>query len=173
MPTIECLTFFVEPGGSMLDTKTPLKLNQGMIDAICYVISRGNYTSVACKLCKIEESTFYDWINIAKKQMEQDTEEGLYITLYKSVKRAEAEAETLLVNTVREAAVDGKNWLAGMTFLERRHPDRWGRRDRQTIDITEHKTVTITEIEVVKDYGQGQVVEGEARELLPPGTKEG
>ncbi len=57
-------------------------------------------------------------------------------------------------------------WLADITHLERRHPDRWGRKDRTKIDITETKKVIITHVEVVmSDAGQGEIIEGEARAI--------
>ena len=46
-----------------------------------------------------------------------------------AVKLAEAEAEAESVRYVRAASRDPRFWAAGMTFLERRHPDRWKRPD--------------------------------------------
>ena len=47
-----------------------------------------------------------------------------------SIQKAEAIAEDELASVVRSAALDKGEWLPAMTFLERRHPDRWGRGDR-------------------------------------------
>lgn len=46
------------------------------------------------------------------------------------MERAEAEAEVTALSRVQLAAQDARHWQAAMTFLERRHPDHWGRRDR-------------------------------------------
>ncbi|KKK80579.1 hypothetical protein LCGC14_2822070, partial [marine sediment metagenome] len=51
-------------------------------------------------------------------------------------------------------------------FLERRHPDRWGRKDRHQVDVTE-KVITITHVTVVKDYGE--VIEGEVVSTIEEG----
>jgi len=110
-----------------------------------------------------------------------------------AVKEAEAKQEAVIVNRLIEASgpglrkkitrtdEDGKvsveevetggEWLAAATYLERRHPERYGRPIRASVTIEEHKRITITHVEVVKDYGQGAViVEGEAREVEKLGT---
>ena len=42
------------------------------------------------------------------------------------------------------------------------------------IQIDEHKTVTITNVEVIKDYGRGShmIVEGEVKEIPAPSEKD-
>ena len=70
-------------------------------------------------------------------------------------------------NVTEEIHETGGDWLAAATHLERRHPDRWGRKDRTRVDINEKKSITITHVEVVLNQGndQPQVIEGESREL--------
>lgn len=158
----------------------PRKLNSGMVKALAYVISKGNYAVVACQRCGIDESTYYNWI----KQGDADTEnriESIYSRLTKSIKKASSEAEDLMVQRLRRAALPGVikevtktdadggvstetvktggEWLAAATFLERRHPERWGRKDRSTLVIEETKQIVITTVEVVKDYGNRRIEE--------------
>jgi hypothetical protein len=45
-----------------------------------------------------------------------------------ALKRASARAEASEVAKVREAGNDPRFWAASMTYLERRHPERWARR---------------------------------------------
>ena len=137
------------------------KLTPELIKRICDCVSKGNYISTACKTVGIGESTYYDWL---KRAEEGDT--GIFGEFAKAAKQAEAQAEAELLATVREAATTDKNWLAAMTLLERRHPERWGRKDRSLIQIEEHKQVTITTVEVVKDYGQGGKLPGNKTELI-------
>ena len=117
------------------NTKSPhgnLKLNDGMIAALSEAIAKGNYIYTACNLCGITDACFRQW----RDRAEQDDtrglteDESLYLRLFTALKKAEAEAESKLVDVVRKSAVEDKQWLPAMTFLERRHPDRWGRRDR-------------------------------------------
>ena len=73
-------------------------------------------------------------------------------------------------SVIEEEQFAQPQWLADMTHLERRHPDRWGRKDRTRVDINERKSVTITHVEIVLNEGEGKpVIEGESRELLKEG----
>lgn len=146
----------------------PRKLNQGMIDALSKAIAKGNYAVTACQLVGISEPAFYGWIGQGVKDEENGkTEtESLYLSLVKSLKRADAKAETKMVDLIINTAVEKKDGYLGMTYLERRHPERWGRKDRARIDITEKRAITITHVEVVLNQGDGkQVIEGESREI--------
>lgn len=147
----------------------PSKLTPEMTTALSEVIAKGNYYVTACQLCGIDESTLWLWL----KQAQEDASNGLetgFTRLFKSLKEAEARAETRLVEVVREAAEVKREWLPAITFLERRHPDRWGRRDRTRIDINETKTITITHVEYSLAPGiPGEIIEGESRELLEGG----
>lgn len=71
---------------------------------------------------------------------------------------------------IRETALDKREWLPAMTFLERRHPERWGRKDRLQVDQQKKVTVSV----IVKHYDEelpagdsavGQIIEGEVKEL--------
>lgn len=150
----------------------PRKLNNGMITALSEAIAKGNYAVTACQLCGIPESTLYNWLSQAQKDTELGVESP-YTCLMESLKKAEAQAEAELVRVVRETATKKKEWLPAITFLERRHPDRWGRRDKTTVDINENKNITITRVTVIKDYGEGykelerrsgELIEGEVIE---------
>ncbi len=156
-------------------------------DALADLVAKGNYNITACQIVGITEPTFYAWWH----KGEQDTEAGietLYAYLFKRLKNAEAKSEAEMVERVKAAALPGVkskttkispdgttieiketggDWLAAATHLERRHPDRWGRKDRTRVDINETKTVTITHVEyTLAGAPPGQVTEGEARELL-------
>lgn len=151
-----------------LPAPKPRKLNPGMIQALSEVVSQGNYAVTACRLCEISEPTLYEWLKLALQDEEigLTESESLYISLAKSLKRAEAEAELEMVKVIRDKAKVDREWLPAMTFLERRHPDRWGRKDRHQVDVTE-KVITITHVTVVKDYGE--VIEGEVVSTIEEG----
>ena len=129
-----------------------------MIDALSEVIAKGNYAVTACQLCDIDQKTLSSWVEYGQRDIDAGVE-SLYSSLFLSLKRAESKAEAELVKVVRESATVKKEWLPAMTFLERRHPDRWGRKDRTRVDINERKAITITHVEVVLNQGQ------ESREL--------
>ena len=150
----------------------PTLCTPARIKAIAEIVSRGNYITSACRLIGIGERTGYQWLEKGEDDLESGNVGTVYAQYAQAIKKAEAEAEDKMIAVVRTAAVESKNWLAAMTWLERRHPDRWGRKDRTAITIDHDKRVTITHVEVIKDYGQGgRIVESEAREL--PAPKEG
>ena len=51
----------------------------------------------------------------------------MYRDFRDAVKDAQARAEVYAVTIIHQAMPE--NWAAAMTFLERTHPDRWGRKD--------------------------------------------
>jgi len=60
-----------------------------------------------------------------------DEDDGTFGT---EVENAEGEAEAAMTKLVANAAVDPKNWTAAAWWLERRHPDDYGKRER--VEVT-------------------------------------
>lgn len=56
-------------------------------------------------------------------------------TLVTAIEKAEGEAEATYTKLVADAAVSPKNWTAAAWWLERRHPDDFGRRDRLDVKV--------------------------------------
>jgi hypothetical protein len=127
----------------------PTKLTPALQKQICGFIEKGNYISTACAACGIDERTYQRWVEWGKKGTEP------YATFVVSIKKAEVIAETARVERIQEAGIGGKlikvttrtlrngtevkeefysqpQWPADMTILERRHPERWGRRQEIT-----------------------------------------
>lgn len=170
-------------------TRTYRKLSPELITRLAGYIRGGNYYETSCYICDIDKSTLYLWLKQAAIDIETDTV-SLEVDLFNAIKRAEAEAEAERVARIAKAGEGGSvakritrtnkagvteveetyqvaQWLADMTHLERRHPERWGRKDRTSITIDEHKQVTITHVEIIKPaYDRGQLIEGEHRKLL-------
>lgn len=97
------------------------KLTPEFIDMFVNLVSHGNYISTACKLMRLQESTFQSWMRIGKQ-----SEVGIYRDFYERVVQADAAAEAHALNTVTKHF--DRDWRAGMTFLARRFPDRWSER---------------------------------------------
>lgn len=86
----------------------------------------GNYRETAARLAGITDRAIRNWM--------QKAEDGdpRYEAIANVVRVAEAHAESAAVRNVRAAGKDGRFWAAEMTYLERRYPDRWGRRQDDT-----------------------------------------
>lgn len=86
-------------------------------------IEDGNYTDTACDIAGISHESLRRWLKRA------DDGEEPYITFRAALKRISARAEGIEVQKVRKAGEDPRFWAASMTYLERRHPEKWGRRN--------------------------------------------
>ena len=91
----------------------------------------GNYASVSCDFAGFHEASLYRWL----QQGEEDIEAGnvtVYSEFCEAYKKADTRAEYRAILTVSNAALT--DWKAAMTYLERRRPERWGRRDALKVD---------------------------------------
>ena len=105
----------------------PTKLTPDVQERIVQALRAGNYADAAVRSAGIATSTFYRWL-----ERGEDETTGIYREFRDAVRLAEAEAEVHAVAVIRRAMPD--DWRAAMTYLERRHPDRWRR--RQTTEVT-------------------------------------
>jgi transposase len=91
-----------------------------VIDAI----RAGNYLDTAAAYAGIHRSTLHDWL---KRGRSKNPEEP-FASFVEAVEEAMGKAETRFVALIAEAAQT--TWTAAAWWLERRYPDRWGRRER-------------------------------------------
>lgn len=89
---------------------------------LCKYIAAGNYIETACKMARISKPTYYVW----RKKAEEG--KSPYKQLFEEIERATAEAEARNVVKIQQAAND--NWQAAAWYLERKHAERWGRKDQ-------------------------------------------
>lgn len=107
------------------------KLTKELIEEAAKYIRAGNYANVVANYLGIGESTWYRWL-----QEGEVANSGLKREFWESIKKAEAVPEIRNVNIVQKAAEE--NWQAAMTYLQRRFPERWGRRDFQVNGEIQH-----------------------------------
>ena len=111
------------------------------VKEILALLQVGNTDEVAANASGISRGAFYKWLargRAAIEKMEKgeqiDDSEMMYVDFVDSVKKAKAEAIATAVTHVRRAM--SKNWQAAMTFLERKDPENWGRKDRVDVHAT-------------------------------------
>ncbi len=97
----------------------------------------GAYREEAAGYGGVDSRTVARWVERGEKEaaridngQKPDPREVPFVRFADTVKSAEAEARIGAIKTIREAM--SKNWVAAMTFLERKDPRLWGRRDRST-----------------------------------------
>lgn len=113
----------------------PTKLTPELQDEICKVIRSGNYIETAAAFAGINKTTLYDWMKRGAREKERieknprakirKTEEP-FVEFSNAIEKALAHAE------IRDVAIIGKaaeeNWQAAAWRLERKFPERWGRK---------------------------------------------
>lgn len=92
------------------------------VQQLLEAVNDGNYLETAAELAGLSKVTVYNWLKRG------EAGETPYNLLANALKRAAARAEASEVAKVRKAGDDPRFWAASMTYLERRHPERWARR---------------------------------------------
>ena len=109
-------------------TRTSQKLTDDLINEIAALIREGNYIETTCRAVGISSQTYRTW----KKRGEAATS-GIYRRFFEAIDQSEAKAESRYLGVIKDAA-NSKTWQAAAWYLERKYPERWGR--RQFTDIT-------------------------------------
>jgi transposase len=113
----------------------PLKLNQEIQDKICDAIRAGNYIETASAYAGVSKDSLYRWLKRGareKQRLEKDSKakvdkkEALFVRFSDAIEKALADAEVRDVALIGKAAED--QWQAAAWRLERKFPNRWGRR---------------------------------------------
>ena len=103
--------------------RPPLERDPDTVQKLLAALADGNYRQTACRIAGIAPQTLYNAIKRA------DSGDAAAIAFVEAVEKAEASAEGQIVQQWRSAINAGPQyWAAAATFLERKAPDRWGRR---------------------------------------------
>jgi hypothetical protein len=97
------------------------KFTPEIADTIIQHVRDGNYFQTAARAAGIHRDTLYSWLSAGAEG------DPRYVEFHGRLREAEALAEIDAVAKVREAK---QGWQAHMTFLERRHSERWSRAER-------------------------------------------
>lgn len=82
----------------------------------------------ACQQAGLSRRTFYTWQRRAK---EGYAPAG---ALVEAIEQAEAVAEAEHLENIRRAGQHVPQWTASAWYLERKYPERWGRRTREDLE---------------------------------------
>lgn len=102
------------------------KLTKELCDEICTYIEMGNYINRSCEAVGISPSTYNNWKKKGRKGIEP------YATFLERIEKVEAKAEINHLGLIHDVAESG-NWLASAWILERRYPNRFGKRERMEL----------------------------------------
>lgn len=104
----------------------PPKLTSELIEQFCDLLIEGRTIERAAKLSGLSGTTIYRWLAMGKKQ----DAESIYKELVERVSEATEASEFSLLQSMRKAGSDPKNWRANAWLLERRFPEKYGKRDK-------------------------------------------
>jgi transposase len=123
----------------------PTKLTPEIMAKICDALRAGNYRETAAAFAGVRKSTFYEWLRRGAR-----ARKGIYRDLHDAVEKALADSEARDVMLIGKAAGEG-DWQAAAWRLERKFPDRWGRRERHDIDANVKTTVKVKPDDAVEE----------------------
>ncbi len=142
----------------------------------------GSTQKEAALLTGISESVFYRWMTRGRKErirleglgVEKDDkgranpDELPYLELFEVVIRAIPLRKALLVERIRKAGQDPRNWTANAWLLERLHPDEFGRKTRLEISRVPWREEVVDLIKQGMTYETiaASVGDAKARELF-------
>src|SRR3990167_8796433 len=96
--------------------------NPDILQLLLAAVSDGVSYESACKSAGIAPRTIYNWKTRAEAGYERA------ILFVQALEKTEADVERKAVRNTLKAGEKEAFWAANMTYLERRYPERWGRR---------------------------------------------
>jgi len=146
-----------EPDNVKAKMGRPTSLTPELKDKICSYIRGGSYIETAVLAVGISKQTFFNWMHRANDEVKRINKtprarirksEEIYIDFLDSIEKAQAESEVKDILRIEKAAGSGQ-WQASAWRLERKNPDRWGRRDKIRAEL-EHSGETKVRFEIIK-----------------------
>lgn len=89
--------------------------------AFVAIVARGHYNQTACDASGITTETYRNWM------ARGEAGEAPYLGFFEAVKKARSAAEVSALSVIERAASGGQ-WQAAAWWMERRYPDKWGKR---------------------------------------------
>ena len=131
-------------------------------ERLCAALAGGNHFDTACSYAGISYSTFRSWIVSAQKP---DPDPKL-LKFLEAITRAIHDSEMYAVDHIKRQIP--QDCRAGIAFLERRFPQKWGRRERVEVTGAGGGPVSImAEARQVLGDPETREVLDEAAELTP------
>lgn len=110
----------------------PPRLTQELGGKIAGYIEAGNFLESASHLCGVSPRICREWIAKGLKTKRQP-----YYDFAQAIKKAESKAEASAIIRIRNHGT--KTWQAEAWYLERRFPDKWGRKLAQAVHVETSK----------------------------------
>jgi hypothetical protein len=114
------------------------KITEEITGCIVDALGAGHYREVSrlVGIAGIDRKTLLNWLKRGERERS-----GVYRDLYLAVEQAEAKAEVFHLKNIEMASA--KSWFASAWFLERKHPERWGKREAPPADDRQRDEVVV------------------------------
>lgn len=123
----------------------PTKLTPELQAKICDALRTGNYLETAAAFAGIDKTTLFDWLRRGARSTS-----GIYHDFSRAVEKALADSEARDVALVSKAAAEGI-WQAAAWRLERKFPERWGRRDHHRVEAALMAAVEVSPDDAIQE----------------------
>lgn len=140
------------------------KYNEVRHATIVQAIRDGNYQATAAAMAGIHLSTFTDWLRAARAEREagiapEDSRHPEYHQLVADIEEAEADFESRMVKKVVDTAQTNapNTWQAAMTILERKYPEKFGRRDAIKVQGDKENPIQVETRHVLDDESTREI----------------
>lgn len=113
----------------------PTKLTPELQNRIATLIRAGNYVETAAASAGVSKNTIYDWLRRGAREKQRIAKnprlriikkEAPFVEFSDVIEKAQADSESRDVALIAKAAEE--QWQAAAWRLERKFPDRWGRK---------------------------------------------
>lgn len=135
----------------------PTRLTPSVEKKVIKALKDGNYIETAAALAGISKSSIYEWLKRGAREIQRlednprarlKKEEEPFVRFSDAVEKAQAMAEARDLSLIGQAA-EG-DWKAAAWRLERKFPDKWGRKDRLAAELEHSGDVGL---DLVISYG--------------------
>lgn len=106
----------------------PTRLTAATSRLIRDALRAGNYLETAASLADVGRSTIFAWIKNGRADLDDGKRSTLHARFVIDVDNAIADAERAMLNEITAHRIN--DWRSTAWRLERRHPDRWGPKQR-------------------------------------------
>ena len=141
------------------------KLTKDLQALLVARLAVGNYIDAACMSVGISPASFYVWMDKGreaekKTERKRTAQDRLHMEFMEAVENAQGVSEVNALAMVRKAMPDA--WQAAAWILERKFPERWGRREKIEISAAivtiRAEVYQIVAVELVKLFDDINVI---------------
>lgn len=150
-----------------------LYMRPEIADEIAGYIRQGMFAGEAAALAGITTHTVQRWLAAGRNYLEAGETDRLEAIFYTKVQRAHAEVELEALQAIRAAGQNPAHWSANAWFLERTRPGRYGRVDRNQLEIQGNLGLSRANLDGTPDEAtDGTAVLSAIAEILSAGATE-